>query len=59
MKQAKTLNDLQFILKNQPNLQHEVHGKKYKLEWVSFMMKRMVDIIEMINDGVLYYDNEQ
>ena len=55
MKKVISLNNLSLAIQNKWDFHQEISGKKFNLHLVSLLSMPLIDIINMINEGTLYY----
>jgi len=58
MKKVISLQQVQTVINAKGNFYHEIAGKKYDLNVVRLLGMTMLEVINMINDGVLFFDLE-
>ena len=58
MKEIKTLSDLEFVIKNNFDVYEIIRGRKYKLNYINLLQKKIIDIMSLIEEQSLFYENE-
>ena len=58
MKKIKTLSEITSTIQRKEDFYQEIGGKIYNLSFIMLLNMKLIDIISMINDGVLYCNIE-
>lgn len=56
MKKVPSLQILVNAIHGKSDFQQDVNGKMYHLDFVSLLNMRLIDLIQMVKEGKLYYD---
>jgi len=59
LKKINTINELLIIISKKMDVQQNIDGKMYNISFITMLNLKLIQLMQMISDGKLFYEEIQ